>query len=131
MNMNGKLAEMHFCMWLVQKGFDVFQPLDPNSPADVVWRSGPGSAWRSAQIKKVYRKYGKPTVNLTRSDGAPYRPQEVDYMACVDYEHDTLWIMRIDAPHPTDPGRKLYEFGRITLNADWDAYKRPQRGVFL
>lgn len=123
MNLNGKLAELYFTMWLLRRGWDVFQPVDPNSPVDVVWRRGPGSPWRSAQVKKVYDKYGSRVANITRRDGALYDRQDVDYLACVDYEDGYLWLVPMHTMHN---GKRLCEYTRITLaDKTWGKYRRP------
>lgn len=128
MNLNGKLAEMHFTMWLLRKGYDVFWPVDASSPADVVWRAAPGSAWRSAQVKKVYEKAeGKwprwtisSTVNITKREGDTYDATEVDYFAFVDYENCQLWLVKSTMPHR---GRPIHTYTRVRLTDEWDKYR--------
>lgn len=115
MNLNGKLAELYLMMWLLRRGYDVFQPIDVGSPVDVVWRSKPGAAFRSAQVKKVYAKHGHPTVNITRRDGDRYDALDVDYLAAVDYENGYVWLIRF---------RDICVFTRVRLGKKWDAYRR-------
>jgi hypothetical protein len=121
LNLNGKLAELHFTMWLLRKGYDVFHPVDTSSSADVVWRAGPGDPWRSAQVKKVYEKDGHLTVNITKRDGSLYDTTEVDYVAFVDYDDGILWLMRADAPHRN---RRICDYTRVRITKHFHKYMR-------
>ena len=112
MNVNGLVAEHKFMAWLLEQGYEIAQTME-GGVTDVVWREKPGDYWRSAQVKKVYQKRGKPTVNLVRSKGQRYGAIDADYLAAVDYDNNKLWLIRFDA---------VCQWTRKTLNQDWDAY---------
>lgn len=91
----GVAAEMRAVAWLVEAGFEVCTPANPDSRVDVVYRKqyedGLCGPWLSAQIKRVYRKNGYPTVNLVRSSGERYDPTDATYLFAVD--EDKLWAI--------------------------------------
>lgn len=119
MNRNGRMAEIYFTTWLMEKGFDVFIPMDYGSPVDVVWRAEPGAPWRSAQVKKVYRKRGYRTVDVTRKDGNLYGEDDWDYLACVDYEEGYVYLLAGSMDHR---GRPIRNYTRLRLRGEkWRA----------
>ncbi len=91
----GTAAELRAVAWLVEAGFEVAIPANPDSRVDVVYRKqyedGMVGPWLSAQIKRVYNKNGHPTVNLVRSTGERYDPTDATYLFAVD--EGKLWAL--------------------------------------
>ena len=91
----GTAAELRAIAWLVEAGYEVAIPCNPDSRVDVVYRKqyadGMTGPWLSAQIKRTYDKSGFPTVNLVRSSGDRYDPTDATFLMAVGEEK--LWAI--------------------------------------
>jgi hypothetical protein len=74
--------------------------------------------WRSAQVKRVYKKNGHDTINLVRSNGQRYDATDADYLVAVS--EDKLWFI---------PMHKVNGYSRVRLSKKYDEYiKYDYRG---
>jgi hypothetical protein len=91
----GKAAELRAMAWLIEGGYEVMLPASDDTRVDIVYRRVMGSGlhgpWRSAQVKRAYRKAGHWTINLVRSNGERYSPIDADY--AVAAAEDRLWFI--------------------------------------
>ena len=114
----GKAAELRSMAWLIEAGFEVMIPASDDSRVDVVYRKvddrGMHGPWLSAQIKRVYRKNGHPTVNLVRgSTGQRYSAIDADYLFAVD--GNKMWAI---------PFHMVAQYSRIRLSSKYEGYKK-------
>ena len=112
----GKAAEMRAMAWLIEAGFEVMMPASDDSRVDVVYRKihegGLHGPWMSAQIKRVYRKSGHPTVNLVHgATSRRYTPVDADYLFAVD--GNKMWAI---------PFYTVCEFSRLRLSRKYEGY---------
>lgn len=111
----GKAAELRAMAWIIESGREVMIPAGDDCRVDIVYRKpsvdGVHGPWRSAQVKRVYRKNGHPTVNLVRSNGQRYDATDADYLFAVD--GTKMWVI---------PMHRVSQYSRIRLGAKYDKY---------
>ena len=119
-NPSGTIAELRFIEWLLRRGDQILVPYQaaPDDAVDVAWRNLERLEhhWVTGQVKKVYYKEGKPTVNLTRTDDTLYHVSDADFLCAVDYEQGQLWLI---------PFHRICDMTRATLaiGKKWEGYK--------
>ena len=89
----GKVAELYFQAAVLGLGWEVATPVVEDSEWDALFCKSAGCKWLKAQIKRVYYKGGHPTVNLVRSDGSKYDDDSLDYLAAVDFEDGSIYLV--------------------------------------
>ena len=111
----GKAAELRAMAWLIEAGYECMLPASDDTRVDVVYRKVTGNGlhgpWRSAQIKRVYRRGVHPTVNLVRSNGDRYQPIDADYLFAVD--GNKMWAI---------PFHQVCHLSRLRLGNKWEQY---------
>jgi hypothetical protein len=116
----GKAAELRAMAWLIEAGFEVFQPASDDSRVDLVYRrvnmNGKHGPWLSAQVKRVYDKNGFPTCNLVRSNGQRYQKDDVDFLFAVS-----------ETEMHAIPFAFVHQYSRLRLTEKWDLFVKRLR----
>jgi len=116
----GKAAELRAMAWLIEAGYEVFQPASDDSRVDLVYRrinmDGEHGPWLSAQVKRVYDKSGHPTCNLVRSNGQRYGKDDVDYLFAVS-----------ETEMHAIPFALVHQYSRLRLTKKWDLFVKGLR----
>jgi hypothetical protein len=117
-NPNGTIAELRFIEWLLRRNDDILVPHHTvtSGTVDIAWRNkGRGEHhWVTGQVKKVYAKDGRPTVNVTRGNDGLYHVSDADFLVAVDYEYNDLWII---------PFHRVVDATRLVLGKKWEGYR--------
>jgi len=112
----GKTAELIVQARMVSYGHEVLVPAHEYGPIDIAWRSlgkdGMHSNLITAQIKAVYKKKGRSTINLVRSSGARYRHTDVDYLFAVG--DGFIWMI---------PFHLVAGYSRLSLGDKWVRFR--------
>ena len=88
----GRIAESAVALRLVVRGFSVFRSMFEGDTCDLVVRC-PSGCLAKLQVKWVKRKVqGLPMVNVTRSNGLPYRQGDIDFLVGYDLYSDAAYV---------------------------------------
>lgn len=111
----GRAAEYLFMAWLLLRHENVWVSKMPDaSSVDLLLQRNGKKRVLRLQIKMTYTsKIGKRLVNLAKSDGSKYTPDEIDFLVAIDTEHAVFWIL---------PVSLASKFGRITLDGRYSGY---------
>ena len=94
----GTVSELKIALWYISKGWQVYLPVDQNTPVDMVvireWES------LKIQVKTIYQDGHRLRANIDHNGAAKYSKREVDIMACV-YNNKTWIIPMADISNET------------------------------
>lgn len=65
------------------------------------------------QVKSVFYIDGRRVVNLKKTNGSTYSPEDVDYVLAVDMDSHIFWLF---------PSQLTARFGRISLGKKYSGY---------
>jgi ribosomal protein S12 methylthiotransferase accessory factor YcaO len=101
----------------LERGWDVAVPVSEDSAYDVLIDRMRAGTFERVQVKRTWEKDGKPTVNLTRFDGARYAERDADWLAAVHVETGTVWLV---------PWNDVFMYTRKRITPDMAAFRMDQ-----
>ena len=111
----GKAAELLAQAWLLEQGMEVFDTVNDASSCDLCFRDPrvPLILPETVQVKRVYKKDGSLTINLTKSKDKKYGPLDATWILGVEVECLLFWLI---------PLIKVYEKTRVVLGDSLEKY---------
>lgn len=113
----GEWAELRFMTRATELGFRVSKPWGDSSPYDLV--TDHRGRFRRVQVKCTFFHRGNSYKCHLDSNGVPYSPKDIDFIAAYVIPTDTWYILPIRAtngqsdllltPHSTQPKERKYD----------------------
>ncbi len=116
---NGLIAELIFQQYALNAGWEIAKSVLEVEPWDYLIRID-SLGWAKVQVKKLYLKDEKMTVNMTRHGDVRYKAKDADWLAAVDILTGDIWLV---------PWGKVYRKTRVsTIRTEHSDDKLPRLG---